>query len=243
MKPIADPPPHALSRIRIVLCDTLEPANIGAAARALKTMGLSRLLLVRPQQFPHGSANRLALSANDVLDRTLICATLAQAVAGCHAVFGVSARQRKIPLRAVDPRELAPIALSVAATEDIAIVFGGEEAGLSNDDLLCCDTLVQIPSDPDCRSLNLAAAVQLVCYELRMAWLAASTPPRGVRKGAPIEAFEELLAALDAALLGAGYYANKNRPRAQEQLRRILQRADLGRADIQMLRGMVRRLG
>ncbi len=232
----------ALSRIRIVLCDTLEPANIGAAARALKTMGLLRLLLVRPQQYPHGSANRLAVSAGDVLDRAIVAATLADAVAGCHAVFGVSARQRRIPLRSLDPRQMAPIALAVAAEHDIAIVFGGEEAGLSNDDLLLCDTLVQIPSDPGCRSLNLAAAVQLLAYELRMAHLASSVPPRPPRQGAPVEAFEELLVALDATLLGAGYYANKNRDLALEQLRRILQRAELGRAEIQMLHGVLRQV-
>jgi tRNA (cytidine32/uridine32-2'-O)-methyltransferase len=231
-----------LSRIRIVLCDTLEPANIGAAARAMKTMGLSRLLLVRPQQYPHGSANRLAVSAADVLDQAVVVATLAQAIVGCHAVFGVSARQRRIPLRAVDPRELAPLALSAASSADTAIVFGGEEAGLSNDDLLLCDTLVQIPSDPGCRSLNLAAAVQLICYELRMTQLATSTPGRPAPQRAPVEAFEELLAALDATLFDAGYYANKNREFTLEKLRRILQRADLGRADIQMLRGVIARL-
>ena len=231
-----------LSRIRIVLCDTLEPANIGAAARALKTMGLSRLLLVRPQRFPDGSANRLAVSANDVLDRAVVCSTLADAVAGCHAVFGVSARQRKIPLRVVNPRELGPTALAVAANAELAVVFGGEEAGLSNDDLLLCDTLVQIPSDPLCRSLNLAAAVQLVAYELRMAQLSSDMSARTPRQGAPVEAFEDLLAALDATLLGAGYYGNKNRGLALEKLRRILQRADLDRADIQMLRGVVQQL-
>jgi len=242
VNPSIEPPAGALAHIRIVLCDTLEPANIGAAARAMKTMGLSRLLLVRPQQFPHGSADRLAVSASDVLDRAQVCTTLAEAVAGCHAVFGVSARQRRIPVRVLDPREMAPVALSLAAVAEIAIVFGGEEAGLSNDDLLPCDTLVQIPSDPACRSLNLAAAVQLVCYELRMVHLATMTPARVPRQSAPTEAFEELLAALDATLDDAGYYANKNRELALEKLRRILQRADLGHADIRMLRGVLRQL-
>jgi tRNA (cytidine32/uridine32-2'-O)-methyltransferase len=242
MNETAAAPGLALSRIRIVLCDTLEPANIGAAARALKTMGLSRLVLVRPQQYPHASANRLAVSAGDVLDRALVCATLGDAVAGCHAVFGVSARQRRIPLRVLDPRAMAPVATALATVAEIAIVFGGEEAGLGNDDLLLCDTLVQIPSDPGCRSLNLAAAVQLVAWELRMAHLAATAPVRPPRQGAPVEAFEELLGALDASLLGAGYYANKNRGLALEKLRRILQRADLDRAEIQMLRGVLRQM-
>jgi TrmH family RNA methyltransferase len=232
----------APSRIRIVLCDTQEPANIGAAARAMKTMGLSRLVLVRPKQFPHGMATRLAVSASDVLERAFVCSTLAEAVAGCHAVFGVSARQRRVPVRVLDPREMAPIALSRAAAAEIAIVFGGEEAGLSNDDLLLCDTLVQIPSDPDCRSLNLAAAVQLLAWELRKSLLEATRPARSPRESAPVEAFEELLVALDAALQSAGYFGNKNRDLALEQLRRILQRAELGRSDIRMLRGVVRQL-
>lgn len=231
-----------LSRLRIVLCDTLEPSNIGAAARAMKTMGLSRLILVRPKQFPHGSAVRLAVSANDLLDRALVVTDLAQALAGCHAVYGVSARQRKIPLRALGPREMAAPALATAVGGDVAVVFGGEEAGLSNDDLLLCDTLVQIPSDPGCRSLNLAASVQLIAYELRMTHLADAAPARAPRSDAPIEAFEELLEALDATLLGAGYYGNKNRQLTLEKLRRILQRADLGQDDIRMLRGLFRQL-
>lgn len=231
-----------LARVRIVLVDTLEPANIGAAARAMKTMGLTRLTLVRPAQFPHGSACRLALSANDILDRAEVAATLKAAVAGCDQVYGVSARQRHIPLPPLLPREFATRALAAAAAADIAVVFGGEEAGLSNVDLMLCAELVQIPSDPHCRSLNLAAAVQLIAYELRLAWLDGDTRPRPPRTGAPIEAFEGLLAALDQALDDAGYYANKNRALANEKLRRMLQRATFDRGEIQMLRGVIAQL-
>lgn len=233
----------ALSRIRIVLCDTLEPSNIGAVARAMKTMGLSRLTLVRPKQFPHGMAVRLAVSANNLLDSAIVVPELAQALAGCHAVYGVSARQRKIPVRVLGPREMAAPALATAQMAEVAVVFGGEEAGLSNDDLQLCDTLVQIPSDPQCRSLNLAASVQLIAYELRMTLLAETASERAPRSDAPIEAFEELMAALDGLLLGAGYYGNKNRDLTLEKLRRILQRADLGQGDIRMLRGVIAQLG
>ena len=232
----------APSRIRIVLCDTLEPSNIGAAARAMKTMGLSRLTLVRPKQFPHGMAVRLAVSANNLLDNAVVVTELAEAVAGCHAVYGVSARQRKVPVRVLWPREMAAVALATAQAADIAVVFGGEEAGLDNDDLLLCDTLVQIPSDPECRSLNLAASVQLVAYELRMALLADTAPSRAPRSDAPIQTFEDLMAALDGLLLGSGYYGNKNRELTLEKLRRILQRADLGQGDIRMLRGVISQL-
>jgi len=242
MNPAVPAGNDALSRIRIVLCDTLEPANIGAVARAMKTMGLSRLTLVRPKQFPHGMAVRLAVSANNLLDHAVVVTELAEAVAGCHAVYGVSARQRKIPVRVLWPREMAAPALATAGVAEVAVVFGGEEAGLSNDDLLLCDTLVQIPSDPGCRSLNLAASVQLVAYELRMALLAEAAPPPAPRSDAPIEAFEDLMTALDGLLLGAGYYGNKNRELSLEKLRRILQRADLAQGDIRMLRGVIAQL-
>ena len=242
MNPVVPLDNDALSRIRIVLCDTLEPANIGAVARAMKTMGLARLTLVRPKQFPHGMAVRLAVSANNLLDSAVVVAELADAVAGCHAVYGVSARQRKIPVRVLSPREMAAPAVATAGAADIAVVFGGEEAGLSNVDLLLCDTLIQIPSDPQCRSLNLAASVQLIAYELRMALLAYTAPARAPRSDAPIQTFEDLMAALDGLLLGSGYYGNKNRELTLEKLRRILQRADLGQDDIRMLRGVIAQL-
>ncbi len=242
MNPVVTAGFDTLARIRVVLCDTLEPSNIGAAARAMKTMGLSRLTLVRPKQFPHGMAVRLAVSANNLLDDAVVVTELAAAVAGCHAVYGVSARQRKIPVRVLGPREMAAPALATAGVADVAVVFGGEEAGLSNDDLQLCDTLVQIPSDPGCRSLNLAASVQLIAWELRMALLAQAALPRSPRSDAPIENFEDLMVALDGLLLGAGYYGNKNRALTQEKLRRILQRADLGQDDIRMLRGVIAQL-
>jgi tRNA (cytidine32/uridine32-2'-O)-methyltransferase len=232
----------ALARIRVVLCDTQEPGNIGAAARAMKTMGLSDLHLVRPKQFPHGLAHRLAVSAADLLERAVVHRDLTDAVAGCHGVFGVSARQRAIPVPLMSPRDLGPTALAAAGQAAIALVFGGEEAGLSNADLELCSTLVQIPSDPACRSLNLASAVQLIAYELRLASLGSGHGGTGVRTGAPIEDFERLLGALDAALLACGYYGNKNQALALVKLRRILQRAHLDRSELQMLHGVIRQL-
>lgn len=227
-----------LPQVRIVLCDTLEPANIGAVARAMKTMGLGDLRLVRPQQYPHGSAQRLAVSAGDLLDRAQTTTDLGAAIAGCAAVYGVSARQRRIPLRRVWPREAAREVLAVAG--DVALVFGGEEAGLGNEDLALCGARIEIPSDPQCRSLNLAAAVQLVCYELRLAALDARRP--AVVEYAPSEAFGQMLAALDDALAQAGWYANKNRTLALAKLQRLLQRARPDRGEVQLLRGAIERL-
>lgn len=229
-----------LARIRVVLVDTREPANIGAAARALKTMGLSQLALVRPAHFPHGHASKLALAAIDVLDRARVYATLPEAIADCHGVWGISARQRRLALPASTPRVAAASVLDQAHGGHVALVFGGEEAGLSNADLACCSTLVQIPSDPECRSLNLAAAVQLIAYEVRMAAL-STEPPAAGPAGTPVAAFEQMLQALDQALLDSGYYRNKNPALALEKLRRILQRGVRGRADIQLLRGVISR--
>lgn len=231
----------SLAHIRIVLVDTLEPGNIGSAARALKTMGLIRLVLVRPTRFPHANALKMAVSAADVLENSLVFAQLADAVAGCHAVYGVSARQRSIPLPVSTPRELAPRALGLARNAEIAFVFGGEEAGLNNEDLGLCSSLVQIPSDPACRSLNLAAAVQLIAYELRLASLGTILTPT-LALPAPVESFERLLASFDDALAAAGYYNNKNHALALEKLRRILQRAELSVDDVKMLLGAVGRL-
>jgi TrmH family RNA methyltransferase len=228
-----------LSRLRMVLVDTGQPRNIGASARAIKTMGLSRLYLVRPREYPHVQAEVLAVSAIDVLETAVICPDLATAVAGCVAVYGVSARQRRIPLPWGAPRELAPQIITHARGGDVAVVFGSEEAGLSSDDLDRCGTLVQIPSDPKCRSLNLAAAVQLVSYELRLA--AATTAPSS-RQDAPIEAFEALLFALEQTLLSADFFANKNQALAMLKLRRVLQRAQPDRAELNLLRGALKQV-
>ncbi len=233
----ADP----LTHIRIILVDTLEPGNIGSAARAMKTMGLTRLALVRPAKFPHANASKMAVSAADVLAEASVHAQLANALEGCHAIYGVSARQRAIPLPATTPRECAPMAVAHARSAGVAFVFGGEEAGLSNDDLGLCSTLVQIPSDPACRSLNLAAAVQLVAYELRLASLGNTHLP-SLPQRAPAESFERLLATLDTALADAGWYNNKNPALALEKLRRILHRAELSADDVKMLLGAVGRL-
>lgn len=232
---------YPLANIRIILVDTLEPGNIGSAARALKTMGLTQLALVRPAKFPHVNAAKMAVSAADLLTAAPVHAQLADALAGCHAIYGVSARQRAVPLPATTPRECAPTAVALAQTCDVAFVFGGEEAGLSNEDLGLCSTLVQIPSDPACRSLNLAAAVQLIAYELRLASLGAVNLP-SLPQRAPAESFERLLATLDAALADAGWYNNKNHALALEKLRRILHRAELSGDDVKMLLGAVGRL-
>src|SRR4051812_42411754 len=161
----------ALSRIRVVLVDTSHPGNIGAAARALATMGLARLVLVRPKAFPHREARALAANALHVLDSARVCATLEEALSGTTLSVALSARGRDLSHPVQDARAAAAEIVRAAAAGDVAIVFGNETAGLSNDEVLRCARLATIPADPGCSSLNLAQAVQVMAYEVRAAAL------------------------------------------------------------------------
>lgn len=230
----------ALAQIRIVLVDPAQPRNVGAAARALKSMGLRRLHLVRPREYPHVQAEVLAVSAIDVLASARVHPTLEDAIDGCTAVYAVSARQRPIPLPIWQPREGCARALEDAQQGQVALVFGSEQAGLSSVDLERCGQILTIPSDPACRSLNLAQAVQLICWELRMA---ALKPREPTRQPAPRQAFSNLIDALGKELADAGFFANKNAAQTLSRLRRILQRAEPNRAEIALLHGAFKRLG
>lgn len=232
---------NALDRIRVVLVEPTESGNIGASARAMKTMGLRRLHLVNPRRFPHGDASRMAVSAGDLLDTAVVHSSLAAGLQGCDARYGVSARQRRVPLPVLGARDAAVSAIASASAGDVALVFGNEDAGLSNEDLSLCETLVQIPSSDECRSLNLAAAVQVLCYELRMACLSLRPAPLP-RVGAPREVYQGLFSQLNAALNDAGYFGNKNPALAAEKLQRMLLRGQWDRAEIAMFRGVVARL-
>lgn len=157
-----------LQRIRIVMVNTTLPANIGAAARAMKTMGLSRLVLVAPKTFPSGDATALASGAADVLDQAVVVQTLEEAIADCHIVFGTSARSRTIPWPLLEARAASALAIEQASQHEIAILFGREDRGLTNDELAQCNYHLTIPVNSDYGVLNVAAAIQVICYELRM---------------------------------------------------------------------------
>ena len=159
----------ALSRIRIVLCATSHPGNIGASARAMRAMGLSRLTLVAPQRFPDPEADALASGATDILRGAHVVATLDEALAGAALAIGFSARRREFAGGALPVRAAAHEALAYAARGEVALVFGSEMSGLSNAELARCQLVATIPSDPSFSSLNLAAAVQVAAYELRVA--------------------------------------------------------------------------
>ncbi|MFT5175946.1 MAG: TrmH family RNA methyltransferase, partial [Gammaproteobacteria bacterium] len=158
-----------LGCVRVVLVGTTHPGNIGAAARAMKTMGLNELVLVRPRHFPHADATARASGADDLLTTARVVDTLAEAVESCPYVVGTSARPRHLRWPEVDAREFATTVTAQHATAAVAVVFGRENSGLSNEELDCCQAVLRLPANPAYSSLNLAAAVQLVAYELRMA--------------------------------------------------------------------------
>ncbi len=159
------------SNIHIVLVNTSHPGNIGATARAMKNMGLRRLTLVEPRDFPSGVAIGRAKAALDILDNAVVVPTLADAVADCSLVIGASARSRRIPWPVLTPTQCAEQIVAESLNSQVALVFGREDTGLSNEELQLCHYHVQIPADEEYSSLNLAAAVMVLSYELRLAML------------------------------------------------------------------------
>ena len=223
---------------RVILVETSHPGNIGAAARAMKTMGLSDLCLVNPERFPDAEATARASGADDVLAQTQVVSSLAEGIADCGFVVGASARLRSLPWPTLEPRTAA--AEMVAHSDDrVAIVFGPEKSGLNNDDLSRCHRLVHIPANPDYSSLNLAQAVQVICYELRMTALEDMPEverERRLASGQEIERFHEHL---EEVLLAAGFL-NPDHPKTLlMRLRRLFNRAALDDNEINILRGML----
>lgn len=226
-----------LSRIRIVLVEPQHPGNIGAAARAMKTMGLRDLALVRPEKFPHKDAGDLAVGAADVLEQAQVFSNLQTAIADCAYVVGSSARLRSLPHNTTTPRELAPrLARDIAGR--IALLFGPERVGLSNDDLEACHELVSVPADPEFRVLNLAAAVQILCYELR---LAAEPGLPGAPERQPVDGNEmELFFQHLERVLVQIRFLNPDHPRQlMRRLKRMYARAAPDQNEMNILRGIL----
>jgi len=234
---------HAIP-VRIVLCEPTHPGNIGASARAMKTMGLSELVLVAPRQFPSAEATARASGADDLLDSARVVATLAEAIDDCAYVVGASARLRSLDWPTMDPRVCARHVIE-RATDSVAIVFGPENSGLDNEALARCQALVHIPANPDYSSLNLAMAVQVICYELMM----AHREPHAEGAIEPLEARDAPLATsgeldafhehLEAVMIQAGFL-NPDHPRMlKRRLRRLFNRARLDRTEINILRGLL----
>ncbi|QOW20386.1 RNA methyltransferase [Lysobacter ciconiae] len=244
--PHVPPDPSLAQRIRIVLVGTQHPGNIGSAARALKTMGLDRLVLVAPQRAPDVESFALAAGANDVLDRAVTFETVADAVADCRLVLGCTARSRRISLEELMPRAAAERAVAVAAQAEVALVFGRERTGLENHELQLCHAAIHIPANPDYSSLNLAAAVQVISYELRLALLAspeANSPAPAVpaERNPPAShaQMEHFFAQLAETLDAIDFHKGRSPDSAMRKLRRLFLRVDLEERELRLLRGIL----
>ncbi|HEV2112280.1 MAG TPA: tRNA (cytosine(32)/uridine(32)-2'-O)-methyltransferase TrmJ [Gammaproteobacteria bacterium] len=225
--------------IRIVLVETSHPGNIGAAARAMKTMCLEQLVLVNPAEFPHPDAAARASGALDLLQRARVAATLDEALMGCVLVAGTSARRRGIGPPELAPRECAARLATAARQQDVALVFGRERTGLTNEELGRCHLLVSIPANPDYASLNLASAVQVLGYELMLAQVAA---PAAAEAGTPLATAEEMerfYGHLEAAALETGFLDPANPKHLMRRLRRLFNRAQPDQNEINILRGLL----
>jgi len=227
-----------VQRIRIVLCRPSHPGNIGAAARAMKTMGLSDLRLVAPERFPAKEEQWMATHAGDVLENATVHENLLDSIKDCVASFAMSARGREWSPQVLDVRTAAAQATQIDGP--VAFVFGSETAGLTNDEMFACQHLVHIPASPQFSSLNLAQAVQVVAYELRMCRDLA-IPFSRVEKRATVEDLEGLYAHLEEAAVASGFMTTASRLR--ERWRRLFSRVPaLEREEVNILRGLLKAL-
>jgi tRNA (cytidine32/uridine32-2'-O)-methyltransferase len=230
--------------LRIVLVGTQHPGNIGSAARAMKTMGLRRLMLVAPERFPDPDAYALAAGANDVIDSAEIHPTLASAVADCRLVLASTARHRSVPMPELTPREGAQRMLEGQATGEVALVFGRERTGLENDELQLCHAAIHIPANPEYSSLNLAAAVQVLSYEWRMATLSGLPAPI-LAPADPDDLpaahgeLESFFSHLGAYLDEIDFHKGKAPDMVTQRLRRLFLRARPDPRELRILRGIL----
>jgi tRNA (cytidine32/uridine32-2'-O)-methyltransferase len=230
--------------LRIVLVGTSHPGNIGAAARAMKTMGLRRLVLVAPEAFPHREAIAMAAGAEDVLDAAQVVPDVETALADCGLVLGCTARRRSVALPELSPRAAAAEFLAAAAKAPAALLFGRERTGLTNDELQRCQMAVHIPADPTYSSLNLAAAVQVLSYEVRVASLEATAPNQdaaGIADEPPANQgeMEGFFGHLDTTLGDIDFHKGRAPEIVMQRLRRLFLRAAPDSREVRILRGIL----
>lgn len=233
-----------LSNIRIVLVQTFHPGNIGATARAMKTMGLTELVLVNPRAFPDEESTRLAAGATDVLENARCVGSLEEAVIDCAQIVGASARLRSLPLPHYDePDEMAQHVIENAAHAPVALVFGRERSGLTNDEIRCCTHQVSIPANPEYGILNLSQAVQILAYEAHRAWRKRDSSDFAYQR--PLEAtppsreqfiyFQEHL----GRLMQQSGFLTQPHARTEDQLQALFARAQPSRKELSLLRGLL----
>lgn len=239
--------PQVLENIRIVLVNTSHQGNIGSAARAMKTMGLSDLVLVDPVEAPQSHASALAAGATDILASARTVASLQEAIADCQLVLATSARSRTLDWPMLSPREAGAKAVGEATQSKVALVFGRENSGLTNDELQMSQFHVHIPANPEYSSLNLAMAVQTLSYEMRSAWLEMQAP--AAAPAASTEGGEDnypngddlarFYAHLEQSLTESGFIVRQHPGQVMNKLRRLFNRARPEQNELNILRGML----
>ncbi|MBC7945173.1 MAG: RNA methyltransferase [Burkholderiales bacterium] len=238
---------HLLDRVRVVLSHTTHPGNIGATARAVKTMGLSRLYLVNPKIFPAAEADARAAAAEDVLCAATVCTSLDQALAGTVATVACSGRHRDLTHPQLAPREAAATLIDHAHDNDVALVFGAEMSGLTIAEVTKCRWLSRIPANPAYSSLNLAAAVQVMAYEMRNAALLETGQalpaalPTLTRSGEPasFDQIEMFYRQLEEKMIAIGFLDPANPRRLMQRMRRLFARSGLEKEEVNILRGIL----
>lgn len=249
----------SLSNVRIVMVNTTLPANIGSALRAMKTMGLSKLVLVAPKTYPHPDIDALAAGASDLIEQIEIVETLQQAIQDCHLVFGTSARSRTIPWPLLDIRPAAEKSMQAVVhhQQQVAVVFGREDRGLTNEELALANYHVTIPVNTDYGVLNVAQAIQVVCYEMRMATLQLHVQPtaheeqmliteqESMQWDEPLVThaqMEQFYPHMEKMLQDIEFLDPKNPRLLPLRLRRLFGRIQLDRMEYHLLRGIFSRV-
>jgi TrmH family RNA methyltransferase len=226
--------------IRIVLIETSHPGNIGAVARAMKNMGLHELHLVNPREFPHAEAIARASGADDLLDSAVVHTDMQSAVADCGLVIGTSARQRHIPFVPVEPRECAQLVVNKAREGNaVALVFGTERTGLTNIELALCGHLVTIPTSDVYSSLNIAMAVQIIAYEVRLAAREVAAVLECDEPLASQVEMERFYEHLQAVLAGTNFRDHTSSGHLMSRVRRLFNRAQVDKNEMRILRGIL----
>ncbi|HEY5702297.1 MAG TPA: RNA methyltransferase [Gammaproteobacteria bacterium] len=230
-------------KIRIVMVETSHPGNIGAAARAMKTMCQQQLYLVRPKIFPSGEVTARAAGADDILSTAVVCETLQEAVHDCGLIIATTARMRRIPWPVYSSRECAEQIINSVSSNRVAIVFGRESSGLNNDEIELCNAVLQIPTNPGFSSLNIASAIQIICYEILMA--SGQYQPEEADEGVPLATADELAQFyehFEASMTDIGFYDPKKPRQLLRRLKRLFNRALLDQNEINILRGMLTKI-
>lgn len=234
----------SIDPIRVVLVATQHPGNIGSAARAMKTMGLGRLILVAPKRYPDPEATALAAGADDILAQAQVVGSLAEALVGCTYVVGTSSRARSVALPELAPREAAEQLAVRSLNGQVALLFGPERTGLENEDLQHCHACVSIPSNPEYASLNLASAVQVLSYEIRLqrmqyGLIAKPAAEPDAIKAASHDQMERFFSHLAQFMDDVDFHKGKPPELVTQRLRRLFLRAEMDEREIKIIRGLL----